>query len=241
MKAISTVSARDLEAFKVIVDFVSNLNEFFTGKDPRTHALNLYHRLVSQTTFHDDSMVARHISQFRDFCIDNRRCIVEKRAPLAMNRITFTAKIFIDLDHFIKVGGSECAETIWEYLTVLGKLLDPRFPSSSSSSSQQLVATDEQQQQPQLDLDNLLGGLLGGGGGGGDILGNLVSSIQNNDVDLKGLLSSVTTMLNTVAASSTTNSNDNGLDPALMQGMLGMLSGALEKMDGAAGPKVEET
>lgn len=224
MQSISKQSAEELKAFKLVLEFVNNMNEFFatSEKNSITHSINLYHRLINKMTFAEDELLKRHLSIFRDFCKRNREAIRNRDfSQLNTGSIDFTERIRIDMRYIFKQADKETTATIWEYILAISALLDPEnntkellqdILSGNLPSEGGLAASFEE--------NNLLNGLMNmlgnGDGEQGDtaalmknimqsnmfntLMNSMTSSLQNGNLDLNQLMGSVQGMLKNIAA-----------------------------------------
>ena len=170
----------DLATFQVIVDFVTNLHNYF---DSKVHSITLYHRLIYQKSFQDDDLILRHVNIFRTFCQTNRDALRERNEhKFNPSRITFSDRIFIDLAYvFAHV---DTKTIVWEYLLAISAHVDPQ-----SGSLRQL----QQLQQSSDDPMAMMGSLMAN-----PAIGGMMSSIMNGNIDLQKLITSITPIVETV-------------------------------------------
>jgi hypothetical protein len=115
----------NLIAFKAITTFSNELNENF-GSNKQNHSLKLYDRLISKTSLSHDKAIKKHISAFRDFCIDNRDGILGKDIKkFTSSKVEYSPKVYIDFVSIFNLADKETTEVIWNHLLTISALLDP--------------------------------------------------------------------------------------------------------------------
>jgi hypothetical protein len=120
MMKVEPINGYNLQVFQTLVDFVSNLHEFF-GKHSKipTKPLGLYYRLISKTSFKDTEHILRHIQCFKQFCTENREHLKTKQADFPFPSVRFTDNIRVDLKDILRVAEPEEADVIWEYILTI--------------------------------------------------------------------------------------------------------------------------
>ena len=191
-------TGNDLQAFQTILDFVTNLNEFF-GEGNRS--LGLYYRLISKMSFQDDDLILRHLGVFKEFCVLNRTSILNQ-SHITHPKIQFSEKIYIDINYILKSADNETTQVIWDYILAISALLDPENNAKEIYAGKHASEGLMTQAFPQVDmmssmmgmmnsmmagggLDGIMGMMAGGGGeglggGGLDLSGILKSDLFNN-------------------------------------------------------------
>jgi hypothetical protein len=182
-------TGQDLAAFQVIVDFVTNLHTYFESK---VHSVTLYHRLIYQKSFQDEDLILRHVSIFRSFCETNRIALRERNEhKLSTSRISFSDRIYIDLNHVFSHVDAETKSVVWEYLLAISAHVDPQ-----SGSLQQLQQLQQQQTAPTpppQDPMAMMGSLMSN-----PAIGGMMSSLMNGNIDLQKLITSITPIVENV-------------------------------------------
>ena len=144
--------------FKSICSFVSDLGELFSSE---VHSVALYERLLNKTKLAHAEAVAKHISCFRKFCVDNKDAILNKTDSFVDKTIIFSPKVFIDMDQIFSLSDSQTKEAIWNHLLTLLALLDPSSGAKDILKSGQLVKIE-------------------GEGEEGDFLNNIISKVEKH-------------------------------------------------------------
>jgi hypothetical protein len=205
------VSGVDLEIFQTILDFVTNLQEYFgNSKHVSVHSLNLYNRLISKMGFKDDDLILRHIEVFKVFCIQNRECIREQRTDFT-TKIVFSEKIYIDLEYIFKHADIDTTKIIWEYILAISAFVDPE--NKTKQLLKDLIKDDNNENNFIVDMISQLGssGAVGGNGNPMEMIGSLMNSdlfstimssmdskVENGNLDLSKLMGSVVGIVNNV-------------------------------------------
>jgi hypothetical protein len=225
----SSTTPEQLYAFQTISDFVTNLHDFYivpkgSKKNTSTCGLDLYYRLLSKVGF-VDKLIVKHLEVFKKFCLQNRRCINKQELPLNHGLISFSDKIFIDMDYIFRVAtvDENTKTVIWQYLLQLSALLDPKGGAKNVLSTLTVVEEDESP-----DLTAAASGL--GGGGLGAMMASMMSggSDQGMDTfdmpDMSGLSGMLQTMMGAMGntAGTAQSCSDQSTTP-----MLGMLQNML--------------
>ena len=110
-----------LHQFKTISKFVEELQNAFGQKYKQ---VRLYARLLRKTGLIHDVSIAKHLQCFADFCISNRSQIASRSAQLPMRKITYSDKVFIDMEDVFELADNETRPIIWQHLLALSSLLD---------------------------------------------------------------------------------------------------------------------
>lgn len=236
----STVSKKtcgnDLTTFQTILDFVTNLNDYFGNeKHSSVRPLNLYHRLISKMSITDDDLILRHINVFKIFCENNREAIRSQNKELNSTKIIFTDRIFIDMQYILNKADDESLSAIWEYLLTISAYVDPE------NKTKQLLQELKDKNTPENDfLSNMLetmGSKMGSENGGMDMsnpmsmIGNLMNSdllknmmgsmndnVENGKLDLGKLMGTMTGLISNIK-----NEIDKSDDPTMKQ-LTGLLN-----------------
>jgi hypothetical protein len=147
----------DLKIFGVIANFIKELSPVF-GKEQRS--LTLYSHLIERTALINKKPIQKHISAFKNFCIQNQDAILEKnKDKICEGKISYSSKVFIDMDQIFDICKDKHTEnTIWEYLLTIAALLDP------TSKARQVLKESKEKK----------------GGREADFLGEIISKVENN-------------------------------------------------------------
>lgn len=112
-----------LVCFKAISNFTTELVELFSSKQ---RSLKLYGRLINKTTIVHDKSINKHIDAFRQFCVTNRDAIINKSVDKMTNyKISYSNRVFIDMNEIFKISDKETSNVIWEHLLCISALVDP--------------------------------------------------------------------------------------------------------------------
>lgn len=172
-------------AFEVISEFVINLHSYFEKEN--IHSLNLYHRLITNHKHEDISTLDRHISIWRDFCVANRDAIRDRTGVFDRN-VSFSSKIYVNLNHMFTKADENTAHVMCEYLLTISAYLDPE---SNAKQILQRIKTEPEAQQE--DIGQMLGGLLSS-----DVMNNMMAKVLGSGIDLTTLADSATQLLTAV-------------------------------------------
>jgi hypothetical protein len=112
-----------LTSFKAITNFCQSLSDTFGDK---FISLKLYCHLINKTTVSHEKAIAKHISIFRDFCVENRNAIKEKNDKNLVNTtLMYSNKAKINLKSIFDASDKETKEIIWSHLLIISALVDP--------------------------------------------------------------------------------------------------------------------
>lgn len=181
----SSITDKDLIAFRAISSFVDELSSIFEKKQ---HPLKLYKRLITKTTLNHESAIVKHIETFKAFCIDNRDPIKNRNISKLEGRIEYSARVFIDLKEIMsdQENDTETIDAIWNHMLAISAIVDPenktkeilkkrmkKAQRGGKSSSSNGGGSDL--------LSSVLGGGAGAGAGagGGNAMG-LISSLMGS-------------------------------------------------------------
>jgi hypothetical protein len=215
-------TGNDLQAFQTILDFVTNLNEFF-GEGNRS--LGLYYRLISKMSFQDDDLILRHLGVFKEFCVLNRTSI-RNQSHITHPRIQFSEKIYIDINYILKSADSETTQVIWDYILAISALLDPennaREIYAGKHASDGLLTP---QTSPQVDMMGSMMGMMNSmmsGGGLDGIMGMMAGGFVGGEgvggLDLSGILKS--DLFNNVLQTVTKSLDEAGGIDTILSGLM---------------------
>lgn len=116
------LSDTSLIAFKAISNFTNSLSEIFGGNQ---RSLKLYSHLIKKTTLSHTTPIEKHVDAFRTFCVSNRDPIINKNADQVQGCITYSKRVFIDMEDILRTADSETTEVIWRHLLTISALVDP--------------------------------------------------------------------------------------------------------------------
>lgn len=229
-------SDNSLVIFKAITNFVNDLAGVFSEKQ---HSLKLYSHLLEKTTLTHDKAISKHISGFKKFCIANRDSITEKNySELAETLISYSDKVFIDMENIFSMSDKETEEVIWKHLLFISALVDPttkvkeilkkEHTKENDFLSNILSKVEEQVD----DKDNPMEAItsLMQSGVFTNIVSDLNNGIKNGDIDLTKMMGSVQNMMGELG--------ENGGNGGLPVDMNSMMSNMINVMGGmgAMGP-----
>lgn len=220
--------------FKSICGFVSDLGELFSSE---IHSVALYERLLNKTTLAHTEAVSKHINCFRKFCVENKDAILAKSTSFTENIVTFSPKVFIDMNHVFSLSDESSREAIWDHLLTLLALLDPSSGAKEVLKSSHQIAKVE------------------GEGDEGDFLNNIIEKVEKHvsgtstsnpqeaiaEIMSSGMITDLVSSLNTGISS---GKLDLGKMMASVQKMIGNVSGGetantgnpMEMFGGAGNP-----
>ena len=120
------MSKQNIDAFKAISNFISDLASVFTN----VHGLALYNRLIGLTLIEHASAVEKHISIFKDFCVTNRDSIMKMDHTLLVSHdITYSEVVTFNLSSIINKtiedSDNSTKSSIWKHLLSISMLVDP--------------------------------------------------------------------------------------------------------------------
>lgn len=212
-----------LIAFKAITNFVKDLNDFFGKKNK---SLQLYNRLLQHTNISHDKAISKHISLFQHFCKENISCIQERKTPLLMGTITYSDKVFIDMNYIFAKAALDEYEPIWKHLLTIDAILNP------ASHSKQLLLKQHETKSA-VDSDDFIKSMMDkvqnagaespadlfSSGAMTEIMGGVQQQMASGNLDVGKLMGSVKTMMGSLAAEA-------GDDPQINQ-LMGMVNGLM--------------
>lgn len=163
----SSVTDKDLIAFRAISSFIDELSTLFEKKQ---HALKLYKRLISKTTLNHESAIIKHIETFKAFCIVNREPIKNRQHTKLEGRIEYSARVFIDLKEILsdEENDSETNDAIWNHMLAISAIVDPE------NKTKEILKKRMRKPQPKSTSTPPLGG-----GNAFGLINNLMGSIQS--------------------------------------------------------------
>jgi hypothetical protein len=222
--------------FKAISTFVSDLGECFSQDN---HALALYERLLNKTQLAHTEAVEKHITAFRNFCLENKDAIVERKETFSCS-IVYSQKVFIDMNIIFKLNIDEdTRNTIWSHLLTIYALVDPSGPARNMLIKSQSVVKFEGDGEEDDFLNNVISKVekhinpdttnpqeaiasIMSSGMITDLVSSLNTGISSGKLDLAKMMGSVQKMVGTMSDS---GSGDPGTMDAMnmLNSMMGMM------------------
>lgn len=148
------------KSFKIISEFVLELGRLFSEN---VKSLKLYSHLIGKTKFINKEPILKHVSAFKDFCIQNKNQILNREKCFDKPTIMFSEKVYINMNEIMGlIDDEEVFESISSYLLTLSALLDP-----TSKAKQVLQQTRDETKSIDLGLDP------------DDPLANIISKVTN--------------------------------------------------------------
>lgn len=203
---------KDELSFKLIVSFVNDLNNYF-GK--RQIGLQLYARLLeTRVSTIDDKR--KHVHIFADFLKRNEDVLKARNYKLMRDNdyIVFTDKIHIKLKEIFKTADEGTRTIIWKHLlaintsiyknddnvTLFKNFLDENASSNPSDGTDLIkdifgaISTNIDS----VDTSNPISGLFSllNSGAIQTVFQQLSTKIDNNEIDVRGMMANVTNMMN---------------------------------------------
>lgn len=239
----------NLMSFKAVASFVNDLDEVF-GK--RQKSLALYNRLLQKTGIVHEKPILKHLEAFREFCVLNRDSIQAQDAKLLKsNKITYSDKVYIDMNHIFNMSDKETEDVIWRHILTISALVDPannakqilkenitKKQQAGESSNEEAFLTSlidkvENSIDPNAVGNNPMSAItnLMSSGVFTDLIGNMQNGLSNGELDLSKLMGTVQGMMSKVSGG-----QDNIGMPDL-GGMMNMFGGM---MGGGNIPNISE-
>lgn len=215
---MTTLSDVNLIIFKGIVNFIDALNEVY-GEDMKE--IQLYHHLLTKTTFSHETAINKHIESFRSFIIANREAILMKDYKLlAETTIKYSEKVYIDMEKLFEnsKNDKDITEAIWKHTLTITGLLDPTSEAKNilkqnkddsikgetdflMNTINQIENTIDPSSNPMEAVSSILSS-----GMFSDLMSNMNNGLQDGSLDLGKLMGSVQNMISSLDK----NSGNNG-------------------------------
>jgi|APCry1669190770_1035315.scaffolds.fasta_scaffold10464_2 hypothetical protein len=211
-----------LVVFKVISNFVSELAEFFAGKN---RSLKLYRRLLKHVTFEDEEHMKKHIEIFKAFSVSNREALEARDKTLIKEPlIKFSDKVFLNMETiFNQSPDKETSSVIWQHLLTISAYLDPE------SKAKEILKTEKVKKKLEADSSKEANFLT-------DVIGKIQQTVDTGAAtDPKDVVSNILSsgVFNDVLSSINSSVEDGSLDLSkLMNTVQGMVAGLGGEGDG---------
>jgi hypothetical protein len=108
--------------FKAINNFVTEINKEFGAKYME---VALYNRLLEKTGVNNRNAVLKHIDVFKSFFQNNRNAIEKKETTLIKPCISYSDKVFLNIQKLLDDSNSDTRKIIWDHLYYIWNLIDP--------------------------------------------------------------------------------------------------------------------
>lgn len=201
----------NLLTFKTITDFVKELNELFGSTN---HSLKLYQRLLEKTTISHEKIIEKHISVFKNFCVQNRDMILNKditKLSATESKVEYSDKVYIDFSSIFKSADKDTKNVIMDYLLTISALVDP------TAKAKDILKKDEKSKEA-------------------DFLSSMIEKVEENvNVDSANPLEAVTSIMNSGIFTELLSNMNNGIQDGSLD--LGKLVGTVEKLCNTMAPK----
>lgn len=195
-----------LISFKAITSFTNALAELFAD---RQRSLKLYCHLISKTTLAHEKAIEKHVSAFREFCMANREALADKDVKkLNPHRIEYSNKAYIDLKSAFKMADAETKNVMWTHLLTISALVDPlgkakellkqKVPGKEGDFLANIISRVEQNIDPNNNDPMQAISSIMKSGIFTDLIGGLQSSMDNGEMDIGKLMSSVQQMVSSI-------------------------------------------
>jgi len=236
------ISENSLITFRAISNFVICLAEVF-GKQKKYRPLQLYAFLINKTTLIHEEAILKHISAFKNFCIENREAIINKShtdfvSYLSENSerhggiIKYSDRVWIDIGSILKScdksGDKETKNIIWKHILTISALVDPagkakdilkqNSKSGGGGSSESEFLSDvinkvEKNIDPNANPMDAISNIMQSGIFT-DLVSGMGNGLQDGTLDLSKLMSTVQNMVSGLS-SQLENLNDNNTSSEL--------------------------
>ena len=223
----NSITEENLKGFKAISDFIICLDEAY-GKDFKS--VELYCHLLKKTTILHKAPILKHITSFRNFCVENREAIQERdEEKLVKKQIIYSMKVFVDIGKIFAVSDPQSKKVIWDHLTNITTIVDPtgiikRKLKKHSGGKENEFLTNiinkvESSVNPDTDPMEAVGDIMKSGIFN-ELLSNMGEGLENGDLDLSKLMGTVQTMVSTLSPE-----DEDGKQNESLKTMIGMLGG----------------
>ncbi len=203
-------STVDLLAFKLISGFVDQLTQLYGNKH---RPLKLYHKLLEYVKVSDTEHIAKHVSSFRHFCEVNQDAIESKdRAKLKEPVVTFSSKVFINIDYILSLADKEMQDDIWTHILTITATLFPKSRAKGLLREQRAKEAINNGTKEGDWITSMIGkvekSFEPGSEGGvptelfGEIFAGMSKGVEDGNLDIGKLLGSLQTICSTVGIDS---------------------------------------
>jgi hypothetical protein len=198
--------------FKSICNLIKDLNDSF-GKQQKS--LLLYAALIEKTGIMHEEPIKKHISIFYNFIKENEEFILEKdEKKFKSFRINYSDKVGVDFEQIFQLADSDEKQAIFNHLLTLLAILDPSS-AAKEVLKKEIEIKKKQGEKPteehflkniinkvndQMD-DNIENPLqlmnkMMSSGVFSEIVENMNTSLNNGDLDLGKMMSSIQMVMN---------------------------------------------
>jgi hypothetical protein len=116
-----------LIAFKYITKLITELSNNFSKQQK---SLALYGRLIEKTTIMHEKPITKHVSIFKDFCVQNREAIEQlDKEKFSTFTLSYSDHVYIDLQPLFKLMDKQTEDSFWKYLLAISSTVDPESQS----------------------------------------------------------------------------------------------------------------
>ena len=243
-------SDSNLICFKAISNFVNELEESFAKKH---RPLKLYARLVNKTTFSHEKAMNKHIQAFNKFCVSNRQSIIDNSKDLEMALISYSNRVFINMEEIFKLTDKETEKMIWQHLLYISALVDPagkakeilkeNMKTGKTGNSEANFLTDiidkvEKNVDPNANPMEAVSSIMQSGIFT-DLIGSMNNGISNGSLDMGKLMGAVQGMVGQLGEKTSGDPDaENAMN--MINTMMSNMGGLSGKSSKSENPKIEE-
>ena len=197
-----------MKTYKSIKEFVSSLNDCY-GED--FHSVRLYNDLLEKITMSHTEAMKKHIHIFREFCLANEICILNKNYKLVESNIVFSDKIYINVSEILENCDNSEKATIWQHIAYIYSFFKPNnHIKNMLKKKEETNETNFLKDMIDKVEDSIDGGDVNNpmeaitkmmtSGVFGELVGNMTNGLQSGDLNIGNLLGSVNDMVGTINA-----------------------------------------
>lgn len=208
----------NLVAFKAISNFIRDLSQVFADKN---RSLALYNRLIEKTSITNEKPIAKHIECFTAFCTANRDAILAKdRSKITNNTITYSEKVFLNIDEILDESDEETREAVWNHLLAISAVVDP------ASNAKKILRES---------MERRIAVAGDGQGKEAEFINNIVEKIESNITPeaMQNPMAAIGTMLSSGVLTDMVGNLQKGLSDGSID--IGRLLGTFQGMAGGLG------
>ncbi len=115
------------EVFRAIIEFVNNLDSYFTSTGKLDKPFTCYHYLITNPrTVKSERAVNKHIGAFRLFLSLNN--VLSRNTDEIKGNVVYSARAYIDVKTILKNSTEENQKTIWDHMLNISYHFDPYNP-----------------------------------------------------------------------------------------------------------------
>jgi hypothetical protein len=178
-----------------------------------------YNNLLQKTTNSHSEAIMKHMQIFRNFCLKNEICILNKNYKLVQDTILFSESIYINITEVLGECDNSEKDIIWKHIAVIYAYFKPNAHIKNmliekKSNESNFIKDMIDKVENSIDGGNVTNPMeaitkMMTSGVFSELVGNMTNGLQSGDLNIGNLLGSVNDMVGTMNTDNSDNNEPN--------------------------------